>query len=328
MRSNCVARLLVIAVCALIVSGESSAEPVDTLTVEEVYESFIDEDFVVEGTIESIEKQKIPRRDFSPSISTDERILNRLIPMARVAFKVSRVLIGELDKSEITVVGMVTQSQDFTFDLEEGDRYIVALHYIDRGAFNKGGTYPLRRDDSRFLIKGNRWFRGRKGEFMGTGRLGDLYRAIEEIRKMRSIESISREADLIVRGTVIDIWSEDEGTVTGQTMHVRYIELNLSAVLKGNIKENDFTFQMLPYVNYRPPWYKLVSVVSPGEEWIVFLKWIPEIGYYPFAGKNGMFKVDNDRLIRDNRLVLKQTPENLEKDIARAISGGGDSDEK
>lgn len=328
MKLRDIVRLLVITACTLIVTAGNSAEPVDTLKVEDVYESFIDEDFVVEGTVESIVKQKIPRKDFAPSISSDERILNRLIPMARVTFKVSRVLIGELDKSEITVVGMDACSQDYAFDLEVGDRYLLALRFTDRGKFNIGGTYILRRDDSRFLIEGDRWFRGKKNDFMGTGRLADLYRAIEEIEKMRRIDYLAHEADLIVRGTVRDAWNEDEGTETGQTMHVRNIKLQLSAVMKGTLEGDVFTFQMLPYVNYRPPWYKLVSVVSTGEEWIVFLKWIPEIGYYPFAGRNGMFKIEDDRLIRDNHLVLKQAPENLEEAIVQAVSGGGDRDEK
>ena len=323
MRITGVVWLLAIAACTLIVSGGISAEPADTLTVEDVYDSFIDEDFVVEGTVEAIVRIKVLPNDFTPGIKG-----NRKIPMARVTFNVSQVLIGELDKGEITVVGMDACRQDYVFDLGVGDRYILALHYTDRGAFNKGGTYPLRRDDSRFLIERDRWFRGRKGDFMGMGRLDDLYPAIEEIGKMRSIESISSEADVIVRGTVIDAWNEDEGTVTEQTMHVRHVELKLGAVLKGSIAADDFTFQMLPYVNYRPPWFKIVSVVSPGEEWIVFLKRIPEIGYYPFAGKNGMFEVEDGRLIRDHRVVLKRTAEQLERDIARAVPEGGDNDEK
>ena len=306
-----------------IASDGSSAEPVDTLTVEDVYDSLIDEDFIVKGTVESIAKEKVRPHDFIPGL---RGILK--IPMVRIKFIVSKVLIGDLDKHEITVVGIDTRREDYAFDLEFGDRYLLALRFTDRGKFNIGGTYILGRDDSRFLIEGNRWFRGRKGDFIGTGRLADLYRAIEEIEKMRRIDSLAREADLIVRGTVLDAWYEDEGTLSGKTMHVRNVELKLSDVLKGTLKGDVFTFQMLPTVDYRPPWHKLVSVVSPGEKWIVFLKWIPEIGYYPFAGRNGMFKVEDDRLIRDNHLVLKQAPEHLEEEIARAISRGSDDNEK
>ncbi len=323
MKLRGIVRLLVIAVCTLIVSARGSAEPVDTLTVEDVYESFIDEDFVVEGTVESIVKKNVYLEDFIPGLKS-----TRKLPMVRIEFKMSKVFIGDMDRNIITVVGMDAVGTDYNFDLEMGDRYLLALRFTEQGKFNRGGAYILGRDDSRFLIEGDRWFRGKKNDFMGTGRLADLYRAIEEIEKMRRIDFLAREADAIVRGMVLDAWNEDEGTETGQTMHVRNVELQLSAVMKGTLEGDVFTFQMLPYVNYRPPWHKLVSVVSPGEEWIVFLKWIPEIGYYPFAGKNGMFKVEDGHLIRDNRVVLKETPDRLEEEIARAISVGGDSDER
>jgi hypothetical protein len=318
-----IVRLLAIAACTLIIPRSSGAETLDTLTVEDIYDSFIDQDFVVEGTVESIDKENVFPNDLTPGLGGKNKM-----PMARVKFNVSRVLIGDLDKYQITVVGMDACRKGYGFDLEVGDRYILALYYSNRGSFNKGGTYPLRGDDSRFLIIGDRWFRGRKDKFMSTGTLTDLYRVIEEINRMRSVDTLSREADLIVRGTVLDAWNEDEGTETGETMNVRHVELKLSAVMKGALEKDAFTFQMLPYVNYRPSWYKLVSAINPEEEWIVFLKWIPEIGYYPFAGKNGMFKVEEDHLIRDNRIVLKQTPEQLAGEVARTLSSGGDEDEK
>lgn len=316
-----VVRLLAIAVfAATAVNGEEVKE---TITAEDIYDSFIYQDYVVEGIVESIIREKVHPQDLIPG--SGGRIK---IPMARIKFKISKVLIGNLDKSEITLVGMDSRGQDYEFDLDVGDRYLLALMFWDRGKYHRGGAYSLRRDDARFLIKGNTWFRGRKSAPMSTGRLSDLYRAVEEINNKRSIEVLTREAELVVRGIVVDVWESDDRTELGMSKHIQCIKVKIKSKIKGSLKDDILVFRMIPYVSYQPFWWRRVPAMNVGEDWIVFLKWAEEPGYYPFAGVNGMYRIEDDKLIRDNRVVLKRTPEDFEEAIAREVSRDGDRDDK
>ena len=297
----------------------------DTITVYDIYDIYMKDDYVIEGTVEALEKVQVEPDDFFPGLGGRKKL-----PVVKATFRVSRVLIGELDREQITVVGFDwyrSGRSAYVFDLEVGKRYILGLLYTDKGSFNAGGNFTMGNNDSRFLIEGDSWRRKVWAGNPRAGRLADLYRAIDGVKKLRSIEHLAGEADVIVRGAAEEITDTDEESRTGEKMRVRTITVDVRRIYKGNIEKEGFEFSFLRSVSYYPSWWKAIPKINEGEEWIVLLKWIPEIGYYPFAGRNGMFKIEGDRLIRNNSVVLPMKSDEMERTIERAVAEGRDGDE-
>ena len=98
MNTTSITRLAAVIVMIFAASAGNNIT-IKTITVEDVYDSFIYQDFVVEGTVESIVREEVHPQDLFPGQGG-----KRKIPMARIEFKVSKVLMGDLDKGEIKVV--------------------------------------------------------------------------------------------------------------------------------------------------------------------------------------------------------------------------------
>ncbi|HUV37483.1 MAG TPA: hypothetical protein VMX58_11135 [Patescibacteria group bacterium] len=299
----------------IISSAACNAEA--TIDVDDVLEDLLYEDLVVEGEVCGISEITVPSRDFFVDLphGPDEIF-------AVFDFKVKNVLIGDWDEEFVPIVGFTGSGCEYHFDLEENDTYILALrrHHGGKGAF-ESIRYILRRDAGRFLVRDGNFIRGWKKFPMQHGELADLYDAIRKVRERRSIKTISREAEIIARGTVIEVRETDEMTAEGYDMRLCNVKLNIASKIKGNIEGDTLTIGMIQKGLYWPNWRVKVPDMNKGEEWYVFLKWNDEIGYYPFAGVNGLFRVEGDRLIRDNHnmIYLKYDPASFENEIFKSI---------
>ncbi|HUV36706.1 MAG TPA: hypothetical protein VMX58_07195, partial [Patescibacteria group bacterium] len=276
-------------------------------------------DLVVEGVIEKISKVTATWKDIHPGLSEHE------VPIAIMHFRIDTVLVGYQTARNIEIVAYdLTTSAPYHFDFIEGDRYILILRVPARGKIFEGGRFQAGSDAGKFLIQGLRWVQGERIKPMATGQLEELYDILENVRRDRSIERLTEQAKLIVRGKVLDVWESAEQTAEGYDKHITRVNLAVHSVMKGDIEGDSVVVSMISIGGYEPPWRTRVPDMHEGEEWIMFLKHADEPGYYLFAGVNGLFLVEGDDLYRNNnsRILLHFSPEDLEAQVNGALKGG------
>lgn len=285
------------------------------VTLEEL---FLYSDLVVEGVIEEITKVTVSWTDIHPDLMAQD------IPMAIMDFRIDKVFVGYQTAEHIEVVAYnLTTSAPYHFDFVEGDRYILSLKRPTMGKLFEPGRYLVRSDDAKFLIKGSSWIQGEKIKPMAEGQLTELYTVLDKVQRDRSIERLTKQAELIVRGKVLDVWESDEQTAKGRDKHITRVKLAVQSVMKGTIKSDSVVVSMISRGFYKPAWRTRVPDMHKGEEWIMFLKSAEEPGFYPFAGVNGLFLVEGDVLIRNNnsRIILHFSPKQLEAQVNQAVKG-------
>jgi hypothetical protein len=285
-------------------------------TLEEVFRYA---DLVVEGVIEKITKVTVPQEDYLPGI------VGGAIPMAIMDFRIDTVLVGYQTAKNIEIVAnALTYPSKYHFDFVEGDRYILSLKLPTIGKLFEPGRYLVRSDYAKFLIHGSSWIQGEKIKPTAEGQLKELYDILEKVQRDRSIERLTEQAELIVRGKVMDVCEGTEKDANGRDKHITRIELAVQSAMKGAIKADSVVVSMISIGDYEPSWRTRVPDMHKGEEWIMFLKSADEPGYYPFAGVNGLFLVEGDDLYRNNnsRILLHFSPEELEAQVNQAVKGG------
>ena len=285
-------------------------------TLEEVFRYA---DLVVEGAIEKISKMTVPHEDYLPGIVGGD------IPMAIMDFRIDTVLVGYQSANNIEVVANVlTYPSKYHFDFIEGDRYILSLKLPTIGKLFEPGRYLVRSDYAKFLIQGSHWIQGERIKPIAEGSIEELYAILEKVRRDRSIEQLTEQAELVVRGKVLDVRESTEKDDRGREKDIIRVELDVQSVMKGAIKGNSVVVSMINRGFYSPSWRTRVPDMHEDEEWIMFLKYADEPGYYLFAGVNGLFLVEGDDLYRNNnsRILLHFSPEDLESRVNQAVKGG------
>lgn len=285
----------------------------------ELSEQFIYSDLVVQGVIEGISKVKIPIDDYLPGVIGPD------IPMAIMIFRVDTVLIGYQPGKHISIVANVLTSPSvYHFDFVEGERYILSLHLPAKGKLFELGKYVVGSDSHKFLLNGTRWIQGGKVNQLAEGELQELYDILSKVNHDRSVEHLTKEAELIVRGLVLDSWETREQTREGIDKHITRAKFAVRSVLKGTLKDSSLTISMIDRGFYEPSWRTHVPDMHIGEEWIMFLKCAEEPGCYPFAGVNGLFMVEGRELLRNNknRMHIGLFVEQLEKEVSQTVEGG------
>lgn len=309
--------LLVVLAIAWSSFASSQSEPDETdLGIEK---SFVYSDLAVDGIVEKITTITVPMEDYAPGAPGPN------IPVAIVLFKVNRVLIGYPRPERIEIVARKWASPGhYCFDLQEGDRYILNLHYGDTGKLFEPGRYFTRDDSERFLVKDSRWIQGRRDQPLAEGDLKTLYDAMRRVAEDRSVEVLTQRADLIVRGRVVEIKEPHDLTALGQEKHIQKIKLLVESTMKGKVNGDYIIISVINVGLYKPSWRTRVADMHVDEEWIAFLKYAEEPGYYPFAGINGLFMIKGDKVIRNNnnQSVTTYSPKQLEQEALKAVAEG------
>lgn len=296
-----------------------------TIIAEDIHDCFIYEDYVVEGVVVSAKREKIPYKDFFHDV-TNPGLLSKKERFGVFEFEVKKELIGNLKRNKITLYAISCYENRLT-DIEKGDKYIFSLcsHIYKGKVFGIMGVRICR-----FLIRGDSFIRGLKNKPIQKGKVSDLYQAIEEVKELRSIGTITDKAELIVRGTVRDRWTTGDTLSYGLSKNIERIRLSVEECLKGDYTGDEVEFSVIYMATYNPFWKSRFPELNQGEEWLVFLKLAKEPGYYPFAGVNGMFKLEGEKLVRVNRgsrITLDRSLEEMKDVILREVQGGdGDAE--
>ncbi|HEX5130914.1 MAG TPA: hypothetical protein VFX92_00355 [Candidatus Krumholzibacteria bacterium] len=136
--------------------------------------------------------------------------------------------------------------------------------------------------------------------------------------------SMTHRAVVVAEGRVRAVRERLVGVVDfPKKIYMKAVELEDVTYFKGAGVETLLTFEVITRGRgYSPSWRAPVPErIAPGERWIVFLGRDEKNGFlYPLSGKNGMLRVDGDRLMLDNRVNYRFSAREL-RDAATAEVG-------
>ncbi len=269
---------------------------------------------IVFGVVESISPDSTTLSDWGQKIEPKTRDVRIRIEILNV--KIIELLKGDYKDSNVSIIMKHSPVRLGTFCV--GDTLVLCANYLET---LKGGSYYFdredavhRQDDGQWV---RRWARGKRKDIM----------TFEEIKRMvdeAKIENISREADVIARGTIASIKHSYLKGPEGTKARMIEVTMNIYKVFKGEVNGDTLKFKMLRIGSYQPRWLTLIPrEIKVGEEWYVFLKKEEEIGYFPIMGKNGLLRINGEKIIYDNNIVYKYSRVELEKIIIEEVSHEG-----
>ncbi len=253
------------------------------------YEPLQDSHLIVRGTIAAVRQESVNLADwFSKNPSEDDSRIYR--QMETIEVVVAEVLKGTMPDAQIKF--MVADGWSFTGGQEviicakriQGRNDAAFFTNVYIGMYVRGG--------------GDVWTRclASKAQPEETLTSSEVRRKIQE----GDLSSVSRAAELVVRGTITSTAESSFATVDGKTGKLMRYTLSVSEVMKGRIPGDEVEF-VVPKVNasYVPVWYRAVPRgIDVGQEWIVLLR-ESELGYYLFSGPNSALMVKGEDLIYD-----------------------------
>lgn len=247
-------------------------------------------DLVVVGIIRDLTPELVPVQEFMPG-DPRENVSFR-ITTARL--EIGEVLRGSFEKRTMSVVipgghpGDRVGLAHLSYNYEIGDTVILSLMFWE---FMKGGSFILRSDKGRYLKQGDRWVNQAQENISLT--MKDVRMVVRAAHPTMLLE----KADVVGIGRVSSIESVEMDGV-----EVDRITVQLSTTWKGGLEGKRLTFRIARRGGLALDWWRPVpEVVAIGEEWIIFLKKDSK-GYYPFAGTNGLLKVEGQDLILNDRV--------------------------
>ena len=110
-----------------------------SISAEDIMDVMRYADLVVEGEVIGIKDILIPREDFFVIMPDGPDLLFK-----KTEFNVAKVLIGEWDSEHLSFLAAASSGGNYTYDLEVGDKYILALvlHSGGKGVF-RGNIYLM-----------------------------------------------------------------------------------------------------------------------------------------------------------------------------------------
>ncbi|MEJ2719790.1 MAG: hypothetical protein P8181_01435 [bacterium] len=205
------------------------------------------------------------------------------------------------------IVDILGKGYGYSYNYNVGDEVILVLNY--RRAM-KGGSFVVAQDEGRYIKSGDEWVN------QGTK---DTTISLEEIRDLaRSTlpQNLFEKADVVALGTVEDAsldterYSEVSPITNLRRNDIQWITLRVSQLFKGKPEGPTIRFEMVVRGGDNLSWYRPVPTIREGEEWLCFLKIGPD-GLFPFAGVNGLLKMDGDVVWRDNYIKCKYSRSEL-----------------
>ena len=132
-----------------------------------------------------------------------------------------------------------------------------------------------------------------------------------------SLTAVSRQAELIVVGTVIAQTDSTVPSDVGSSVQVQVITLSIEDVIKGTKQA-----QVVSFVKYLagpiPTWYARDVSFGPGERWLVFLA-SDSGSYHPVQGRNGSFLVKGEDLYYDRVQLYGLSRSSLRSKVKQVI---------
>ncbi len=266
-------------------------------------------DLVVRGTVVSVRSDRVSSMDLwmlPPSCA--EAMSKRLSGIRRVTLDIREILRGPDVGTSLQIV-VPNFDQAYRTPYTPGDTLVVCLNYHERL-----NSYYVKSPYGKYVRRDGRWVCEETER--GTRDFSD-----EDIRaKIESMEitNVAREAELIVTGNVTSVEKQEIEEPDGAATLVT-LGMKISRVRKGEYSGDTISVVMITAGLHLPEWRKHVpSQYAIGQEWLACLRRGPR-GWYPFAGTNGFFRVENGSLIYDERVPYWYTEKQVDAAIEREV---------
>lgn len=263
-------------------------------------------DLVVKGVVEFLDGERVPVQAYMPS---DPRP-DVTIPISVVRLRVLDVLKGSYHKPSLTFVvpggepGSPVGLSDMSYDLDVGNQVVLSLVFWK---YMKGGMYMLRSDLGRWDKSDGDWVNHAHRE------VTEGPDAIRAALAPAEPERMFAQADVVVAGKVTNSHMEEQDGVGVDVVTVQVID-----AWKGKPGAT-LTFRAIPRGGMNLAWWRPVPAIETGTEWVFFLKKYDD-WYFPFAGTNGLLRIDGDRLIRASATDYGISKPELKKRLTRGRS--------
>ena len=268
-------------------------------------------DRIVRATVVSVSLIEVPSSDLwmdPPELRA--QLGERKVPVLQAAVRVREVLRGPMTTPEGNDTLLVWDNA-IEVVLPIG-REVLLCEYFHRDlkAYYQAGSY------GRYVRKGKQWLSEQTAR--GQRRFSD-----EEIRaKIASmdIDHVASDAELIVEGIVESFAESDFVGPDSSVAGMITITFKVASVEKGTLADDVIVVKTLVNGLYLPEWRKHVpESYAVGQRWLCFLK-KNDVGWYPFAGTNGLLRIEHDGLVYDERVPFWYSREQVAKAIADAQS--------
>lgn len=246
-------------------------------------------DLIVRGSITSVADKDIASGDFwmqSPGSGVTDHV-------ATVTLHVEEVLRGSASSASDVTFLVYRDPAETRIVYSPGDQMIVCLYFHPRlNMYYQTSTY------SRYQERGTRWASGASEASERVFDEGELRKKIAEV----SIDAVASDAALVVIGRVESVKHSGLVGPDGSSAEVVTLGLRVQEVQKGDVSEELIPISFIIRGAYRPSWRRDVPrEYSVGQTWWCFLR-KNDLGWYPFAGSNGLFQSKNGKLIYAGRV--------------------------
>ena len=268
-------------------------------------------DLVVRGTIVEVEDFEVTEADLWMDPPEIAEITGNNVKMAsRVKLEVLEVMRGP-NVGQMTDIIVPTYRPQYNTRYEQGDELILCANY------HPGiGSYFLKSTYGKYIYKNQKWL------CEGNAR-GNRYFTDSEIRQQimsMSLDNVITEAELIIDGTIESIETGWFESPSGSGADMVTLGIRVQHIHKGQYSDPKITVVMLTAGIYLPEWRKHVPRgYAEGQEWLLFLRNGP-LGWYPFAGTNGLLRVETNQLIYDERVLFWHNRKSIEEKIAEEVN--------
>lgn len=272
------------------------------------YYDLLYSDIVIIGVIENIDFKLAPIEEVIGEVPTPFKYDK--IRLGAIRIRVNEVLKGRYETPYLVVLVEWDRS-DLRRNYDVGDTTIISAYWR---AGLLGGSYAVASDNGRFIKRNNMWFH----QAMRSRPKALTREQIRAILEPTRINNIILNAELIVVGKISGL---EASTIRGPAKEkgiLNKVIMQIDEVHKGNFSGKEVEISMIIGGPYWPAWRQKVPRIRVGEEYYVFLRKGP-IGFYPFAGINGFFKLVDDKLIYDNRVEFELSKRQLDDKVAEIL---------
>ena len=245
-------------------------------------------DLIVRGVVAGVSDREVSSSDFwmeAPGSGPAKEV-------AFVTLRVDEVLRGPAISGDFTFM-VYRDPSETRVVYNVGSEMLACLYWHDRL-----NTYYQMHYYSRYARSGQGWRSGPTPSGDRTFADGDVRNIVEET----AIQTVASNAELVVEGVIESMSTERVYGPDSTSADLVTLTLQVDDVKKGSVAENPLPIIILTRGIYWPEWRREVPrSYSVGQRWLCFLR-KNELGWYPYAGSNGLFRIEGAKLIYADRV--------------------------
>lgn len=243
---------------------------------------------VVRGTVTNVTQQLVTLAEWG-LVPPNDRVADVKIHVVLIHVSVADVLKGKWTEREI-----VFRVRDQPSLLKPGNDYIICALWKK---LKTGGVYVTEPALGWYSKNADKWVDCKSVE----GSQPEEFSGDEIVSRIRAVDvdHVTASADVIARGVIVKRWVSNF-ELDGHAGRLLNFEMQTNEILKGHANGGVVRFVVPdPGAEFVPSWYRCIPTgVAVGQQWFVFLR-EGQLGLYPFAGLNGLLRVDGNDLIYD-----------------------------